>query len=69
MSLQVPDWAENYQEEFINFCLYWSEPTKTGKLRAETEKTFEIKRRFATWMRNKKQFHSTTTKNKICLEL
>ena len=41
----IPDYAENYQDEWIKFCYYWSEKWKTGKIRAEWEKTFEIKRR------------------------
>ncbi len=33
------------------FVAYWTEPTKSGKKqRWETEKTFEIKRRLATWL-------------------
>ena len=52
---QIPDYAENYQDEWIKFCYYWSEKWKTWKIRAEWEKTFEIKRRFATWISRKKE--------------
>mgnify|MGYP003456967932 FL=1 len=52
---KIPDYAENYQDEWIKFCYYWSERWKTWKIRAEWEKTFEIKKRFATWMSRKKE--------------
>lgn len=36
--------------EIKKFISYWTEPTKSGKkVRWETEKTFEVKRRLATW--------------------
>lgn len=39
--------------EVKKFALYWTEPTKSGrKVRWETEKTFDIKRRLVTWMNN-----------------
>lgn len=52
---EIPDYAENYREEWIKFCMYWSEKWKTWKIRAEWEKTFELKKRFATWMSRKKE--------------
>ncbi len=52
---QIPDYAENYKDEWIKFCYYWSEKWRSGKIRAEWEKTFEIKRRFATWISRKKE--------------
>lgn len=44
----------NYIDDQIKgFMLYWTEPTKSGKKQKwETEKTFEIKRRFAKWISN-----------------
>lgn len=62
---QIPDYAENYQEEWIKFCYYWSEKWKTWKIRAEWEKTFEIKRRFATWMSRKKETYQKTEKPSV----
>ena len=59
---QIPDYAENYQDEWIKFCYYWSEKWKTGKIRAEWEKTFEIKRRFATWISRKKETYQQKQK-------
>lgn len=62
---QIPDYAENYKDEWIKFCYYWSEKWKTGKIRAEWEKTFEIKRRFATWMSRKKETYQKTEKPSV----
>lgn len=39
-------------EQLDAFCAYWTEPSKSGKkVRWELEKTFELKRRIATWTR------------------
>lgn len=54
LETEIPDYAEKYKDEWIKFCIYWWEKGKTGKIRAEWEKTFEIKKRFATWMSRKK---------------
>lgn len=52
-SIDYPDYAINYKDEWLKFILYWWETDKKGKTRAELQKTFDIKRRFATWMMNK----------------
>ncbi len=40
--------------EMGKFLLYWTEPTGNGKKQFwQTKKTFEVKRRFVTWMTNK----------------
>ncbi len=62
---QIPDYAENYQDEWIKFCYYWSEKWKTWKIRAEWEKTFEIKKRFATWVSRKKETYQKTEKPSV----
>lgn len=62
---QIPDYAENFKDEWIKFCYYWSEKWKTWKIRAEWEKTFEIKRRFATWMSRKKETYQKTDKPSV----
>lgn len=62
---QIPDYAENFKDEWIKFCYYWSEKWKTWKIRAEWEKTFEIKRRFATWMNRKKETYQKTEKPSV----
>lgn len=59
---QIPEYAEEYRDEWIKFCYYWSEKWKTWKIRAEWEKTFEIKRRFATWMSRKKETYQQKRK-------
>lgn len=60
----LPEYAMNHSQEWIKFCLYWSETWKTWKIRAETEKTFELKRRFATWISRKKEsFQRNTIKS------
>lgn len=40
-------------QEFID---YWTEPSKSGKLRYEAQKFFDIKRRINTWMQNKNKY-------------
>lgn len=52
---EIPEYAEKYREEWIKFCIYWGEKWKTGKIRAEWQKTFEIKKRFITWIGRKKE--------------
>ena len=44
--------SESYQE----FIDYWTEPSKSGKLRYEAEKFFDIKRRINTWLQNKNKY-------------
>jgi uncharacterized protein YdaU (DUF1376 family) len=43
---------ECYQE----FIDYWTEPSKSGKLRYEAQKFFDIKRRVNTWLQNKNKY-------------
>lgn len=62
---EIPEYAESYRDEWIKFCYYWSEKWKTGKIRAEWEKTFEIKRRFATWMSRKKETYHKIEKPSV----
>lgn len=58
---------EVLRNEFSKFILYWTEKNKSGtKQRWETEKTFEVRRRLATWLGNVKQFSKVEkTKNKV----
>ena len=47
------------KNEVIKFIHYWTEPTKSGKQqRWETQPTFELKRRLATWLNNIKSFNN-----------
>ena len=43
---------ESYQE----FIDYWTEPSKSGKLRYQAQKFFDIKRRVNTWLQNKNKY-------------
>ena len=61
---KIPEYAISHNEEWIKFCYYWSEKWKTWKIRAEWEKTFELKRRFATWMSRKKEDYQKTQQPK-----
>lgn len=47
---EVFEFSEKYSEEMLNkFCSYWTEKSKSGKMRYEFQKTFEIGRRLVTW--------------------
>ncbi len=59
--LQIPEFIQD-EWEWHKFVWYWSEKWKTWKIRAEWEKTFEIKRRFATWMSRKKETYQQKQK-------
>lgn len=57
----IPEWInEEYYEEFMKFILYWSEKWANGKIKAKAQKTFELKRRFATWVANKKPYQNNS---------
>lgn len=52
--------------EIQKFVEYWTEPNKTKtKIRWEMEKTWDLKRRIARWMRNDKVFEGKKVINKI----
>jgi len=47
---EVFEFSEKYPETMLNkFCDYWTEKSKSGKMRYEFQKTFEINRRLVTW--------------------
>lgn len=48
-----------YGEQLVKeFCDYWTEPTTGGKkLRWEMQKTWDLKRRLATWYANEQKFY------------
>jgi hypothetical protein len=50
-------------DSYNEFIEYWCEPSKSGKLRYEMEKFFDIKRRINTWIKNKTRYGNTTTKD------
>lgn len=44
------------REDANDFYRYWSEKNDGGhKMRFEMQKTFEVKKRIVTWMKNKRQ--------------
>jgi len=63
-NIEIPEYAENFKNDWIAFIAYWTEKGKTWKIRAEREPTFEIKRRFATWINRKKENYQKTQQPK-----
>lgn len=63
--IESPDFTLNYPEEWFKFNSYWTEKDRKGRTRAELQKTFDIKRRFANWISNKTE-SKITTKPTIC---
>ena len=61
--------VDNYINEYTNemleqFIDYWTEPNKTKtKMRFEMQRTWDIKRRLATWKRNSKTSTKSTKPN------
>ena len=55
-TLQVSEYVDTYDHDMLQqFIDYWTEPNKTkGKMRFEMQRTWDIKRRLATWKRNTK---------------
>lgn len=48
------------QQEIQKFYVYWTEPTPNGKKhRWQLQKTFEVRRRLATWLMNTTKFSSS----------
>jgi hypothetical protein len=53
---EVFEFSEKYPEAMLNkFCNYWTEKSKSGKMRYEFEKTFEVSRRLVTWASRDKE--------------
>lgn len=46
----VNNFSDLLGSEFDNFFNYWAEPSKSGKMRFEAEKFFDVQRRINTWM-------------------
>lgn len=71
MPPDIPDFVqESHEEAWAKFLLYWTSPTKSWKLLCEEtkQKSFDIKRRFVTWIWNNKvtNSYSQPKKNLIC---
>lgn len=46
---------------YNDFLEYWAEPSKSGKLRYEAEKFFDVKRRISTWLKNSNNYGNKST--------
>lgn len=71
MTPDIPDFVqESHEEAWAKFLLYWTAPTKSWKLLCEEtkQKSFDIKRRFVTWIWNNTatSSYSQPKKNLIC---
>lgn len=53
------DYSNDIKEDFID---YWTEPSKSGKLRFEMQKTFSIPLRLKRWQRNQKKWNKGQSK-------
>ena len=67
----IPDFVQEVHEEaWAKFLLYWTSPTKSWKLLCDDtkQKSFDIKRRFVTWIWNNTatSSYSQPKKNLIC---
>ena len=49
------------EDSYDEFLEYWTEPSKSGKLRYEMEKFFDVKRRVNTWIKNKLRYGNKST--------
>ena len=58
------DYNNNMLQEFFD---YWTEPSKTGKLRYEMQKTWCTNRRLKTWSKRSKDYNKSTSKIDIQL--
>lgn len=64
-----PDYASDYKKYWIEFVLYWTEKSNNWKIRAEWQKTFEIKRRFYTWLKLAKVNYEKNTSSALDITL
>jgi hypothetical protein len=57
----IDQYPESLLKDFLN---YWTEKSKSGKLRFQSEKYFEVSRRLATWASRDKNFNKQPEKIK-----
>lgn len=56
---EVLQFIEKYSQELLNdFIAYWTEKSKSGKMRFEGEKYFSVSKRLLTWSKNEMKFKS-----------
>lgn len=61
---ELAKYKESYTVVLLNeFYLYWSEPTPSGKMRLQLEKTWETGRRLARWAKNNKEVKPVVATN------
>ena len=53
------DYSKELKEEFTD---YWTEPSKSGRLRFEMQKTFSVSLRLKRWEKNAKNWNKGTSK-------
>ena len=53
------DYSKELKEEFTD---YWTEPSKSGRLRFEMQKTFSVSLRLKRWKKNAKNWNKGTSK-------
>jgi hypothetical protein len=67
----LKDYLSLYGKDLLNdFHSYWTEPNKSKtKMRFELEKTWDLKRRLDTWVKNDKKFnYGTVTTKKLTVD-
>ena len=69
--LTTKGFNQNYAlSEIKKFISYWTEPTMSGKKqRWETEKTYDVRRRLATWLNNSNKFNRSSLQTKRGIEV
>lgn len=53
------EYESSLKEDFID---YWTEPSKSGRLRFEMQKTFDVSLRLKRWAKNQKKWNKGTSK-------
>jgi hypothetical protein len=57
----IKEYKSILEDSYDEFLEYWTEPSKSGKLRYEMEKFFDVKRRVNTWIKNKLRYGNKST--------
>jgi hypothetical protein len=56
---KIEPYKQLLNDSYEEFTAYWCEPSKSGKLRYQSEKFFDPKRRVNTWLQNKVKYGNT----------
>lgn len=57
---KVFEFESDLGDEIQPFINYWTEENSNGKMRVNSEKFFDLKRRISTWMQNSKKFKNNS---------